>query len=223
MMPTMRILLVEDEEVMRASVARGLRADGHAVDEAASRAAADLEMRANVYGLVILDRGLPDGDGLLTLGKWRREGRTLPVLVLTARDAVGDRIAGLDGGADDYVVKPFALDELRARVRSLARRPAGLQDVVLRVGDLELNPARAEVRRGGVLLPLRTKELAVLQVLMERRGRVVSRDQLREACWDAEHEPGSNVEEVAVSAVRRKLGEPAIIRTRRGLGYIIDD
>ena len=219
----MRILLVEDEAVMRASVARVLRADGHAVDEVGSRSDAELEVRTNSYGLVILDRGLPDGDGLLSLQRWRRQGLTLPVLVLTARDAVGDRIAGLDGGADDYVVKPFALDELRARVRSLARRPPELRQMVLTAGDLALDTTRAEVRRGGVLLPLRTKELAVLQVLLERRGRVVSRAQLREACWDAEHEPGSNVEEVAISALRRKLGAPPVIRTRRGLGYVIDD
>jgi two-component system copper resistance phosphate regulon response regulator CusR len=174
------------------------------------------------YGLVILDRGLPDGDGLESLKRWRRGGRTLPVLVLTARDSVNERIDGLDGGADDYMVKPFSMDELRARVRSLARRAPELRSTVLSVADLELNPARAEVRRAGVLLPLRTKEFAVLQVLMERRGRVVSRDQLREACWDAAHEPGSNVEEAAVSALRRKLGSPPLIKTRRGLGYVID-
>jgi DNA-binding response OmpR family regulator len=219
----MRILLVEDEAVMRASVARYLRADGHAVDEVDCRSDADAELRVNDYGLVILDRGLPDGDGLDSLRRWRRRGLTLPVLVLTARDAVGDRVAGLDGGADDYLVKPFALDELRARVRSLGRRPPALRSVILSAGDLELDTSRGTVRRAGVTLPLRTKELAVLQVLLERRGRVVSRDQLREACWDAEHEPGSNVEEVAVSALRRKLGDPPIIRTRRGLGYIIDD
>jgi two-component system copper resistance phosphate regulon response regulator CusR len=219
----MRILLVEDEATMRASVARALRADGHAVDEADCRSAADMEIRVNDYGLVILDRGLPDGDGLLSLRRWRTQGLTVPVLVLTARDAVDDRVAGLDGGADDYMVKPFALDELRARVRSLARRSPALREVVLKVGDLELDTARAQVRRGGVLLPLRTKELAVLQVLLERRGRLVSRDQLREACWDAEHEPGSNVEEVTISALRRKLGDPPLIRTRRGQGYIIDD
>ncbi len=223
MMAVMRILLVEDEELMRDSVARTLRADGHAVDEAGTRDDAEFQVGMYDYGLVILDRGLPDGDGLITLRKWRRKGLKLPVLVLTARDSVGDRVDGLDGGADDYLVKPFAPAELRARVRSLARRAPELRDVVLRVGDLELNPAKAEVRRAGVLLPLRTKELAVLQVLMERRGRVVSRDQLRDACWDADHEPGSNVEEVAISALRRKLGKPPIIRTRRGLGYVIDE
>lgn len=219
----MRILLVEDEPVLRSSVARALREDGHAVDEAATRYEAEAEMRVVEYGLVILDRGLPDGDGLDTLRRWRRAGQIVPVLILTARDAVDDRIAGLDGGADDYVVKPFDLGELRARVRSLVRRGPELRDTVLQAGDLELNTARAQVHRGGVLLPLRQKELAILQVLLERRGRVVSRDQLREACWDAEHVPGSNVEEATLSSLRRKLGDPPLIRTRRGLGYIIDD
>ncbi len=219
----MRLLLVEDEPVLRSSIARALREDGHAVDEVASRLEAESEMRVVEYGLVILDRGLPDGDGLDTLRRWRRSGLTMPVLILTARDAIDDRIDGLDGGADDYVVKPFDLGELRARVRSVARRGPDLRDVVLRTGDLELNTARAEVRRAGVLLPLRQKELAVLQVLLERHGRVVSRAQLREACWDADHEPGSNVEEATLSSLRRKLGDPPLIRTRRGLGYTIDD
>jgi two-component system copper resistance phosphate regulon response regulator CusR len=223
MLAPMRILLVEDEPALRESLAKALRADGHAVDTAGNRLQAELEMRVTDYRLVILDRGLPDGDGLETLRRWRKAGRTLPVLVLTARDALHDRIDGLDGGADDYVLKPFDLDELRARVRMLARRAPALQSVTLEAGDLVLHTARAEVRRGGVLLPLRAKELAVLQVLLERRGHAVSRAQLREACWDADHEPGSNVEEAVISALRRKLGEPPLIRTRRGLGYTIDD
>lgn len=219
----MRVLLVEDEETLRDSVARALRADGHGVDEVGTRYEAELEQRAVDYGLVILDRTLPDGDGLDTLKRWRRAGVKVPVLVLTARDAVRDRIDGLDSGADDYVVKPFELDELRARVRSLARRAPELHSVVLRVADLELDTARGQVRRAGVLLPLRTKELAVLQLLMERRGQVVSREQLRDHVWDAHHVPGSNVEEATVSSLRRKLGPPPLIRTRRGLGYVLDD
>lgn len=216
----MRILLVEDEPALRAAVARALRDDGHAVDECGALRDAEVELDCADYGLVILDRGLPDGDGLDALRRWRRAGRATPVLVLTARGAVGERIEGLDSGADDYVVKPFDLGELRARVRSVARRGPARVDPVLRVADLELDTARAEVRRKGVLLPLRRKELAVLQVLLERRGRVVSRAQLREACWDSD--AGSNVEEAAISALRRKLGAPPLIQTRRGLGYIID-
>lgn len=221
MVQSMRILLVEDEVVLRQAVARGLRADGHAVDEVGSRREAELEAAVVTYGLVILDRGLPDGDGLDTLRRWRSQGLRMPVLVLTARDGLADRVQGLDTGADDYVVKPVALEELRARVRSLARRGATEPDVILRVGDLELDPARVQVRRAGVLLPLRAKEFAVLQVLMQRKGRVVSRDQLREACWEAM--PGSNVEEAAIAALRRKLGKPPLIKTRRGLGYVLDE
>jgi DNA-binding response OmpR family regulator len=164
----MRILLVEDSRVLRSSIARALRSDGHAVDEVDSRARAELEFGLADYGLVILDRGLPDGDGLEALRRWRSRGVKTPVLVLTARAGVSERIEGLDGGADDYVVKPFELDELRARVRSLARRAPELRSVVLKVADLELDTARGQVRRAGVLLPLRTKELAVLQVLLER-------------------------------------------------------
>ena len=218
----MRILVVEDEPALREALARSLRADGHAADTVDSCRGATLQVRVHAYGLVILDRGLPDGDGLDVLQQWRRGGSQIPVLVLTARDAVRDRIAGLDSGADDYVVKPFDIGELRARVRSLSRRGPTLSPVVLHVADLTLDTARAVVQRAGVTLPLRPKELAVLQVLMERAGEVVSREQLRSTCWDEDHEPGSNVEEAAVSALRRKLGKPPLIRTRRGLGYVLD-
>lgn len=218
----MRILVVEDDAILGEGLARSLRSAGHAVDVVVSRHEAELQLPLHPYGLVILDRGLPDGDGLDTLRAWRTRGERLPALVLTARDAVHDRVEGLDSGADDYVVKPVDTAELLARVRSIARRGPASADVVIRVGDVELHTARAEVRRGGVLLPLRAKEFAVLQVLMERAGRVVSREALREACWDEDTEPGSNVEEVAVSALRRKLGEPAVIATRRGLGYVFD-
>jgi two-component system, OmpR family, copper resistance phosphate regulon response regulator CusR len=218
----MRILLVEDDPILGDGLARSLRAAGHAVDVAVSRSDAELQLPLHPYELIILDRGLPDGDGLDSLRTWRRSGVRLPALVLTARDAVHERVDGLDSGADDYVVKPVDPTELLARIRSLARRGPAEADVVVRVGDVELNTATAQVRRGGVLLPLRAKEFAVLQVLMTRAGRIVSRTALREACWDEDTEPGSNVEEVVVSAVRRKLGAPAVITTRRGLGYVFD-
>ena len=131
-------------------------------------------------------------------------------------------MASLDAGADDYVVKPVDVAELLARARSLSRRGPLTKETVLSVADLELDLARSQVRRGGVLMPLRPKELAVLQVLMERRGRVVTRDQLREACWDESRASDSNVVEAAISALRRKLGAPALIRTRRGLGWVLD-
>ncbi len=208
--PAVRILVVEDQPELRAAVVRRLRAE------------ADLLFRAHDYALVVLDRGLPDGDGLDSMRRWRRAGSSVPVLVLTARDAIADRVSGLADGADDYLVKPFAMDELVARVAVIARRGVAGSEQVSRVGDLELDHGRAQVRRAGVLLPLRPKEFAVLAYLCARPGRVISRAQLREACWDEGHEPGSNVEEVVVSALRRKLGPPALIRTRRGLGYVLD-
>lgn len=218
----MRILLVEDERPLREAVARRLRAQGYAVDEAGSRAEAEDLLPLYPFDLLLLDRRLPDGDGLDSLRRWRREGARLPALVLTARDAVRDRVEGLEAGADDYLVKPFAMAELIARVRAIARRGPMERGVVLEVADLTLDCSRGEVRRGGVLLPLRPKELAVLEHLLRNRGRVVSRERLREACWDEAHEPGSNVEEAAISALRRKLGPPALIHTRRGLGYVLD-
>lgn len=219
----MRILIVEDQFELREAVARRLRALGHAVDTASSQSDAELTAAAHVFGLVILDRGLPDGDGLALLRRWRRAGSTTPVLVLTARDAVQARVEGLDAGADDYLVKPFSMDELVARVAVIARRAPGSSAQVVRVADLSVDFGRAVVHRAGVLLPLRAKEFAVLAYLCSRKGRVVTREALREACWDEEHEPGSNVEEVVLSSLRRKLGEPALIQTRRGHGYLVDD
>lgn len=223
----MRILIVEDQFELREALARRLRAHGHAVDTAANQRDADVTAAAHAFGLVILDRGLPDGDGLAMLTRWRRSGSTTPVLVLTARDAVQARVEGLDAGADDYLVKPFSMEELVARVAVIARRDrtagAGSSAQVVRVADLTLDYGRAEVHRAGVLLPLRAKEFAVLAYLCSRKGRVVTREALREACWDEEHEPGSNVEEVVLSSLRRKLGDPPLIQTRRGHGYLVDD
>ncbi len=218
----MRILVVEDETELREAVVRRLRAVGHAVDAAEDRREAEVCFDLHTYGLVVLDRGLPDGDGLLSLRRWRRGASSVPVLMLTARDAVQARVDGLQAGADDYLVKPFAMDELLARVAVIARRAPATVSQMVRVADLELDYGRAEVRRGGILLPLRAKEFAVLAYLCGRKGRVVTREALREACWDEAHEPGSNVDEVVVSSLRRKLGAPPLIQTRRGLGYLID-
>jgi len=218
----MRVLLIEDEDGLRGAIARRLRAVGHAVDEAADRLSAEDLFAEHEYGCVLLDRSLPDGEGLDMLRMWRRQKATTPVLVLTARDAVKARVEGLEAGADDYLVKPFAVEELLARIRAIGRRGPLAQTVVIEVGDLAFDTARAEVRRAGVLLPLRPKELSVLEYLCRRRGRVVSRSQLLDACWDETHEPGSNVDQVAIAALRRKLGAPPLIHTRRGLGYILD-
>lgn len=218
----MRILVVEDQPIMRRAIARALRAEGHAVEGVESVADALAAMRIEPAELVVLDRGLPDGDGLDAVRRWRTAGLKAVVLVLTAQGAVSSRVDGLEAGADDYLVKPFEMVELKARVRALSRRIGHMRETVLKVGDVEFDMARAEVRRRGVLLPLRPKELAVLQTLMLRKGRVVSRDQLRDACWDADQDVASNVEEATMSALRRKLGQPPIIRTRRGLGYVIE-
>ena len=218
----MRILLVEDEEELRAAIARRLRGEGYAVDTADSCDDAELMTRMGEYRLVLLDRGLPDGDGLDLLVKWRRRGITTLVLILTAQGDLDARVNGLEAGADDYLAKPFAMTELLARVRSVSRRSGTPRPVILSISDLTIDTGRAEVRRGGVLLPLRAKEYAVLLALCENADRVISRDQLRTLCWDEDNEPGSNVEEATLSSLRKKLGSPSLIQTRRGLGYIIE-
>jgi two-component system copper resistance phosphate regulon response regulator CusR len=219
----MRVLVVEDEKELREAIARRLRAQGHAVDEAADGSSAEYAMSVYGHALVILDRMLPDGDAVDRLALWRSGGNQVPVLFLTARDRVGDRVRGLAAGADDYLVKPFAMEELLARVAAIARRGSAPRPSRLRVGDLELDSARREVRRAEVLLPLRPKEYALLELLMTRFGRVVSREEIIDCCWDEAHEPSSNVEETLIASLRRKLGEPALIRTVRGAGYILEE
>ncbi len=218
----MRILVVDDEFFLRQGILPSLHRQGHAVDEAENAQQAEELFATHEYHLILLDLGLPDKEGLELLQKWRASGFGGAILILTAKDSIPARVQGLQAGADDYLVKPFALEELLARVQALGRRGPALQDLVLEVGDLSLNVARGEVRRAGVLLPLRAREFAVLQVLMQRKGRIVSRDQLRESCWAGEADGGSNVEEATVSSLRRKLGKPALIKTRRGFGYLID-
>jgi len=166
---------------------------------------------------------LPDGDSVNLVQKWRARGVGIPILFLTARDAVEDRIDGLQAGADDYLIKPFAMDELLARVSVIARRgPASVSNVV-KVSDLKIDLGRREVHRLGILIPLRPKEFSLLELLAARVGRVVLRTTIIDACWDEIHEPLSNVEEVLVASLRRKLGKPSLIRTVRGSGYILED
>ncbi|PYC63072.1 DNA-binding response regulator, partial [Streptomyces tateyamensis] len=173
---------------------------------------------------LVADRLLPDGDSLRLVAARRRDGWSRPVLLLTALDSVADRVTGLEAGADDYLVKPFAAAELVARVRNLARRP--LQAVTapqLRLGDLELDLPRRRVTRGGVLLSLTAKEHAVLQILMLQAGQVVTRSRLIESCWDELNEPMSNVVDVLIRQLRRRLGAPDPIETVRGVGYRLVD
>ncbi len=219
----MRILVVEDEKELREAIGRRLRAVGNAVDEVDCGSSAHEQLAVYDYAIVILDRMLPDGDSLQHVLHWRKNGITTPILFLTGRDSVQDRIEGLEAGADDYLVKPFAMDELLARVATIARRGPTPTPSVLQIADVEINFGRREVRRKDVLIPLRPKEYALLELFASRRGRVVSRTAIIDACWDEDHEPLSNVEESLVASLRRKLGKPSIIRTVRGTGYLLEE
>jgi DNA-binding response OmpR family regulator len=221
----MRVLVVEDDEDLRIAVAAELGAAGAAVTVAADLAGADAALTVEAAGVdrpgfdcVVFDRMLPDGDAIGYVHRRRQAGWRVPVLFLTARDSLADRIAGFDHGGDDYLVKPFAVAELTARVRILSRR-AGARPSVLRVADLEVDCARRAVRRGGVLLTVSDKEFAVLEYLAIRPGQAVTRTELIEHCWDAATDPMSNVVDVVVKRLRRKLHEPELIHTVRGRGY----
>jgi two-component system copper resistance phosphate regulon response regulator CusR len=217
----MRLLVVEDDRELGPAIAAGLRTVGFAVDHVRCRAEADLRVAVNAYDCVIADRGLPDGDALALIRTWRRAGRTVPVLVLTALGAVQDRVRGFEHGADDYLVKPFAMAELVARVRALGRRdqPPRLPEIT--VADLTLDVPTHRVRRGGVLLSFTAKEFAVLEALMLRAGEAVTRSELLEHCWDEMSDPASNVVDVVIRHLRRKLGPPDLIESLRGVGYRI--
>lgn len=218
----MRLLIVDDHQDLRDAIARRLVALGHAIDTAVDCGDAESFVRSYTYDVVVLDRMLPDGDAIDLLQRWRRQGLQMPVLFLTACDAVQDRVAGFASGGDDYLVKPFSMDELAARVTALGRRGASLRPSLIRITDLEVDLGRREVRRAGVLLPLRPKEFTLLQLLAERAGHVVTRGEIIAGCWGEGQEPDSNAEEVLVAALRRKLGAPALIRTVRGSGYRLD-
>jgi two-component system response regulator QseB len=213
-----RILLVEDDAMIGASVQTGLRQDGFAVDWVRDGQAAELALANEPYDLMLLDLGLPKKAGLDVLLALRRRGEALPVLILTARDAVAERVKGLDSGADDYLVKPFDLDELAARIRALLRRRAGRADPVLRHGDLTLNPATHETTWRGNALSLTAREFALLEALLERPGAILSRAQLEERVYGWGEEIESNAVEVHIHGLRRKLGAD-FIRNVRGVGY----
>jgi DNA-binding response OmpR family regulator len=221
-----RLLLVEDDVMIGETVLDLLRADHFAVDWVKDGRMADTALRSQRYDLVLLDLGLPQRDGLDVLKDLRERKDLTPVLVLTARDAVGDRIAGLDAGADDYLLKPYDLDELLARIRALIRRSAGRADSVLEIHGLRLNPITREVTRhlDGEPQPetisLSAREWAVLEVLMARPGVVFSRAQIEEKLYSWKDEVSSNAVEVYVHGLRKKLGN-AVIQTVRGLGYVM--
>ena len=213
----MRLLVVEDEVDLAEALAKGLRREGYAVDVAYDGRSALSHLGVNPYDLVCLDLNLPDLDGREVCRRLRfdpayapDDGEPAPrVLMLTARDALDDRVAGLDDGADDYLVKPFAFNELTARVRSLLRRDAGRSGAVLRVGDLELDTARFEAMRGGRLLDLTAKEFALLRYFMTNPGRVLSQEHLLEHVWDENADPFTNTVRVTVGTLRRKLAGAA--------------
>lgn len=219
----MRVLLVEDDGELRRYLTRRLRTEGFAVDEADGLAAADDALSIYPYDCVILDRILPEGDALDHLDDWRAEGLAHPVLVMTAMKADDEVVAGLAAGAADYVTKPFHFDELIARVRAVCRRrPRWSRPEPERWADLELDRATGVVQRQGVMLPLTPKEVALLGALIDANGAVVDRRRLIERCWDSHAHLASNAINVHIHSLRRKLGDPPLIRTMRG-GYKLDD
>jgi DNA-binding response OmpR family regulator len=216
----MRILIVEDDSLLGDGIQAGLRQAGFAADWVRDGLAADAALAAERFAAVVLDLGLPRLSGLELLRRLRAAGNAVPVLILTARDAVADRVAGLDAGGDDYVVKPFDLDELAARLRALVRRAHGQAAATLRVGELELDPAAHAARFAGRPVELSAREFAVLQALTLNAGRVLSREQLEQALYGWGEEVESNAIEVHIHHLRRKL-RAELIRTVRGVGYTL--
>jgi two-component system OmpR family response regulator len=218
----MRVLVAEDDVRMAAALTRGLRGEGMAVDVASTGADALDQVTCTEYDVVVLDVMLPDGDGFETCRRMRADGRWVPVIMLTARAAVEDRVKGLDSGADDYLTKPFSLAELLARIRALVRRGPVERPTELAVGSLRLDPGSREVHRGDVRVDLSAREFALLETFMRRPGQVLSQSQLLEAAWDLGYEQKSNVVEVYVRYLRQKIDRPfglTSLETVRGTGY----
>ena len=224
MIDDMRILLVEDDERIARFVAKGLREQAYAVDQVASGEAALYQVSHTNYDIVILDVMIPAPDGFAVCKEIRKSGQQVPILMLTARDTVEDRIQGLDYGADDYLTKPFEFRELLARLRALLRRPSGLIPDQLVIADLVINTRGQYVSRRGRHISLTAKEYALLEFLARNAGRVVGRAEIAEHVWDEEFDPFSNLIEVYINRLRRKVDLPparALLHTRRGSGYIL--
>ncbi len=220
----MRILLVEDEARLANFIAKGLREQTYAVDVAPDGEEALYQASVNEYDLVVLDVLLPIKDGHAVCRELRSGGFRAPILMLTARDSIDDRVAGLDSGADDYLTKPFDFKELLARLRALARRSSSLRPAVIRIGDLSLDTASHQATRGGRPVSLTAKEYALLEYLMLNEGRVVGREQIAQHVWDESFDPFSNVIDVYIRRLRSKLsatGAVPLIHTRRGEGYVL--
>jgi DNA-binding response OmpR family regulator len=221
---SMRLLLVEDSTRLQRSISKGMRAAGFAVDVTGTGTEGLRMACGNAYDAMILDLLLPGIDGLTVLRKMRDAGSQTHVLVLTAKDEVADRVRGLRSGADDYLVKPFAFDELLARVQALTRRSHGRKNPIIRLGALEIDLSGRRVSRRGQPIELTAREFALLELLLLSAGRVVDRRAIEEHIYDSLAEPMSNVVDAAVYALRRKLdtdGEPSLIETRRGMGYML--
>lgn len=222
----MRLLLVEDSDRLRKNLARALSRLGHAVDEAADGDEAAAVHGVSDYDVVVLDLMLPGRSGLEVLSDWRQKKETVPVLVLTALDAVEDRVRGLAIGADDYLVKPFAIEELVARLEALVRRSQGAGDSKIHLSDFVIDLAARTVRRGEKEIVLTAREFSVLECLARHPGRIMSREEIELRLYGESESPVSNAVDVAVYALRRKLSPgdtPPIIHTRRGLGYVMQE
>ena len=216
----MRVLLVEDDVMIAQGLQTALRQAGFAIDWMRDGDSAAAALQTTTFDVVLLDLGLPHRDGIDVLRDLRRRGDATPVIILTARDEIQHRIAGLDAGADDYIVKPFDLDEVMARMRSVLRRVAGRGDPSIRHGNLRLDPVSRTVERDGVPVGLSAHEYAVIEALLQRPGAVLSRAQLEDRLYGWDEQIGSNAVEVYVHGLRRKLGSDAI-RTLRGVGYFV--
>jgi two-component system, OmpR family, copper resistance phosphate regulon response regulator CusR len=220
----MRILVVEDEEVLAEALVEALQQDCYAVDLAPDGAAAGELAEVNEYDLIVLDWTIPPPSGIELLRSWRRAGRQTPVLMLTGRSGVDDRVDGLDTGADDYLTKPFSLVELRARVRSLLRRGAKPLQTLLQADDLEMDRAARQVTVGGRPLDLSPKEFALLEYMLHRKDQVVTRTEISEHVWDDSFDPLGNVIDVTVHRLRRKIDgerETRLLHTLKGVGYVL--
>lgn len=216
----MRILLVEDDPELGDGLTIGLRQAGFAVDWLRDGHSADQALQTETFDFVVLDLGLPRLSGMEVLARARSRGLNVPILILTARDATGDKVFGLDAGADDYLVKPIDLDELTARIRALTRRSAGRAAPLLIHGELTVDPAAHQVTLAGQTIELSSREFSLLQMLLENAGRVLTRTQLEQSVYGWRDEPDSNALEVHIHHLRKKLGSD-LIRTLRGVGYTI--
>lgn len=221
----MRLLIAEDDERIANFVARGLREDSYAVDVASDGESALYYLSINVYDALILDVMLPFRDGISICREFRESGGTIPVLMLTAKDAISDKVAGLDAGADDYLTKPFAFAELRARIRALLRRGSEIRPPKMTIGELVIETSSRRVWRAGIEISLTAKEYSLLEYLARERGKVVGRAEIAEHVWDETFDAFSNLIEVYIRRLRAKMDdgfEYRMIRTRRGSGYVLD-